>query len=137
MNRLLPSLLVMALAACGGGTSRPTTTPFPIRTARPTPATVDVIYTLTGTATGADITYTDGAGNIQQQTGVAVPMGPKGHAGEGLRFTMQHGALAQFSAQNRSDSGNLDCAIKANGIGLNTGHASGGYAIVTCSALVP
>lgn len=50
-----------------------TSTPAPAVPAAPGGA-VTVTYKLTGTAASADLTYTDGAGNIQQQTGKAVPL---------------------------------------------------------------
>jgi hypothetical protein len=94
-----------------------------------------VIYRLTGTATSADITYTDGAGNIQQQTGIGVPL----HSTTGLDGLRVGGNAGYyvFSAQNRGASGNLSCSIERNGRVYNTGFASGGYAIVECSASIP
>jgi hypothetical protein len=96
---------------------------------------VEVTYSLTGSASGADITYTDGAGNVQQQTRVAVPLGTSGHSG--MTFHAHHGAVVVFTAQNVTEGGDLTCTISSEGVVLNTGHANGGYAIVSCSAQVP
>ena len=120
------------LAGCGG--SAATTTPIQ---ATPPDTSVDVVYYLDGTATGADLTYTDGSGNIQQQTGVGVPMVRESDGEPGMRVTAQRGAFVQFSAQNTGDSGDLNCSIEADGRVINTGHSSGGYAIVSCSATLP
>jgi len=99
-------------------------------------ALAEITYTLTGSATGASITYTDGAGNIQQQTDVKVPLVRKS-GGAGLVFHATHGAYVSFSAQNNGASGDLTCSIASDGVVINTGHSSGGYAIVSCSGQVP
>ena len=83
----------------------------------------------------ADLTYTDGSGNIQQQTGRVVPLTTSGK--EGMSFTSHHGAYVSFMAQNNGASGDLMCTIEADGVPINTGHSSGGYAIVSCSATLP
>jgi hypothetical protein len=98
---------------------------------------VEVEYRLTGSASGADITYTDGSGNIQQQTGVAVPLVRESSGDLGIHFRVERGSFVTFSAQNTGSSGDLDCEIRADGRVINTGHSSGGYAIVSCSAEVP
>jgi hypothetical protein len=97
---------------------------------------VTVIYRLSGSATGASITYTDGAGNIQQQTGIAVPL-RSSTGSDGLRITSRVGAYVSILAQNAGASGDLTCSIEADGRVVNTGHASGAYAIATCSATIP
>ncbi|MGO9178671.1 MAG: hypothetical protein ACLQHS_05265 [Candidatus Limnocylindrales bacterium] len=96
---------------------------------------VTVIYHLIGSATGASITFTDGSGNIQQDTNVAVPLQSDG--GEGLQIQTHHGAFVEFMAQNLTASGDLTCSIEADGVVQNTGHASGAYGIVSCSATIP
>lgn len=101
-----------------------------------TSARAAVTYQLTGSATSASLTYTDGAGNIQQQTSVAVPLVRKSGA-SGISFNVSHGDFVSFSAQNNGDSGDLSCTIEADGVVINRGHSSGGYAIVSCSAQVP
>lgn len=99
--------------------------------------TVFVTYHLTGSAKAANITYVDAAGNIQQQTSVSVPMIRESDGQSGLSIQARHGQYVSFLAQNRTGKGTLDCDIWAAGTVINTGHASGGYAIVTCSATVP
>jgi hypothetical protein len=98
---------------------------------------VDLEYRLTGSARAADITYTDGSGNIQQQTGLAVPLTKESDGSQGIAFRVERGSFVTFSAQNTGESGDLDCEIRADGRVINRGHASGGYAIVSCSAQVP
>jgi hypothetical protein len=98
--------------------------------------TVRVIYGLTGSATAADLTYTDGSGNIQQHANAAVPLGTTSGA-TGMAFTVERGSFVQFSAQNTGESGDLTCTITADGVVINTGHSSGGFTIVSCSATVP
>lgn len=105
--------------------------------ATPRSAVVEVDYRLTGSASGADITYTDGSDNIQQQTGVAVPLVRESSGDPGIQFRVERGSFVTFSAQNTGSSGDLDCEIRADGRVINTGHSSGGYAIVSCSAEVP
>jgi len=95
-----------------------------------------VLYQLTGSARSADLTYTDSSGNTQQQTGVAVPL-RTASGSSGILILADSGTFVQFSAQNNGDSGDLTCTILATGVQINTGHASGGYAIVSCSAEVP
>jgi hypothetical protein len=102
----------------------------------PADTTIRVTYKLTGSARGADLTYTDSSGNIQQQSGVGVPL--KTTAGtEGISFTGQSGDFVQFSAQNTGDSGDLVCEIEADGATINTGRSNGAYVIVSCSATLP
>jgi hypothetical protein len=97
---------------------------------------VNVVYRVTGSATGASITFTDGSGNIQQQTGVDVPLTRKS-GGDGLQISTHHGAFVSILAQNAGASGDLSCSITADGVLINSGHASGAYAITTCSTTVP
>ena len=102
----------------------------------PTNSTVRVTYKLTGSASGADLTYTDGTGNIQQQAGIRVPLRAK-NGGEGLSFTGHSGDFVQFSAQNTGDAGDLECEIAADGATINRGRSSGAYTIVSCSVTLP
>lgn len=98
--------------------------------------TATVTYKLTGSAKGANLTYTDGSGNIQQQAGVAVPLG-RASGAAGLTFKVAHGAYVSFSAQNNYAAGDLTCSIEADSVVINTGHSSGAYVIVSCSGMVP
>ena len=99
--------------------------------------TVKITYKLVGSGTegavrgaaptSADITYTDGSGNIQQATGVSVPL-ISTHNFPGISFTVDHGTFVQFSAQNNGADGDLTCSIEADGAVINTGRSQGGYA---------
>jgi hypothetical protein len=92
-----------------------------------------------GSASSINITYTDGSGNTEQQNGLAVPLTTKSvSAGisAGISFASNSGHFAYISAQNQGDSGTLDCTIEGDGQVLNTGHASGAYAIASCSTFV-
>lgn len=104
--------------------------------ASPKGSTVTVTYKLTGSATSADLTYMDGSGNVQQQTGKAVPLRRTSGA-DGLSIVVHHGAYVSLMAQNNDAAGDLTCTIEADGVVINTGHSSGGYAIASCSAMVP
>jgi hypothetical protein len=97
---------------------------------------VVVYYKLTGSAHRADLTYTNASGNIEQQSGVTVPL-TNTSGGEGIGFTTQRGAFVSFTAQKQDKTGDLTCSIEADGVLLNTGHSSGGYTIVSCSATLP
>jgi hypothetical protein len=94
-----------------------------------------VTYMVTGSASSINITYTDGSGNIEQQNGVSVPLTSKSGSA-GITFTLNGGHFVSISAQNQGDSGTLDCAIEADGQVISTGHASGGYAIASCSTML-
>jgi hypothetical protein len=100
-------------------------------------APAEVTYQLSGSARTADITYMDSAGQIQQQTGIDVPLTRKSDGGDGLIIHPAHGAFVSISAQNGGDSGDLGCQILYNGAVIRTGHSSGGYAITDCSVTVP
>jgi hypothetical protein len=98
------------------------------------PATVT--FTLTGSARSASITYTDSAGNIQQAANVDVPL-VRTSGEQGITIRVPHGTFVSFSAQNVGATGDLDCKITADGKVVNTGHSQGGYAIASCSVVVP
>ena len=74
---------------------------------------VTVTYHLAGTARGASITYTDGSGNIQQQTSVSVPLTRESDGGDGLQIRTRRGSFVTILAQNSGDSGDLTCSIEA------------------------
>jgi hypothetical protein len=111
-------------------------TSAPVYVPPPPPDDVSITYLLDGSANSADITYTDASGNIEQQSGLAVPLARKSGV-RGIEFTAHSGDFVQFMAQNMGESGDLTCTIKADGRTINTGHSSGGYTIVSCSATVP
>lgn len=119
-------LVLWAGASALGSGARPAPVNQP-----PVSGTVRVTYQLTGSARAADLTYTDASGNIQQMGNIGVPMRPS------IDFGAPSGSFVQFSAQNAGEGGALDCAILADGVTVNTGHSSGGYAIVSCSARLP
>jgi hypothetical protein len=134
--RLLVGVLLLLIVAAGvAGLASLVKAPPTAAGPAPNPL-AEVTYTLTGRTTGASITYTDGAGNIQQQTNIKVPLVRKS-GGTGIVFHAAHGAFVSFSAQNNGASGDLTCSIESDGVVINTGRASGGYAIVSCSGQVP
>lgn len=71
---VVAGLIILGSILSWRSDSDDTLDPVDGRPATPRSAVVEVEYRLTGSASGADITYTDGSGNIQQQTGVAVPL---------------------------------------------------------------
>jgi hypothetical protein len=133
--------LAVVLAAVGATENASNTeTPDPGTPARATYAVPVVTYLVTGTAGAAGITYTNSAGNVEQSTNVAIPLRSHDASGasvDGLVIHPSHGSFVQIMAQNNTDSGTLDCSILYDGRVINTGHASGGYAIATCSATIP
>lgn len=72
--------------------------------------TVVVTYKLNGTAEGANITYTDGSGNVQQMSGKAVPLPRTSDGGEGLQINARHGAFVSILAQNTGVTRARSCA---------------------------
>ena len=91
---------------------------------------VPVVFTLTGTASGADITYSVGDGGSEQQQNVAVPL--VNRAGEpGLHFTASQGDFLYFSAQNNG-GGSLTCTITADGSVVATHTSRGRFSVVQC-----
>lgn len=102
-----------------------------------TPPMRTVTYTLTGTARGADITYTDDGGSTSQQSSLAVPLVTDHGRFHGLQVHARSGDFVQFSAQNATESGTLVCQIHAEGRVLNQAFASGAFTIASCAATVP
>lgn len=93
-------------------------------------ATHDIVYSLTGSASRADITYEVGGDGERQQQGISVPMVNKS-GGSGIQFEADDGAFLYFSAQNNGD-GTLHCKIKEDGEVVSDNTSSGEFAIVTC-----
>lgn len=89
-----------------------------------------IVYSLTGTATTADITIQTGSGGQSQQQGVDIPLTNQ-NGTQGLTFTASIGQFLYISAQNKGD-GTLTCTITSDGIVVATNTSSGEYAIVTC-----
>jgi hypothetical protein len=129
------ALLVMVAAAlatagCNQGPSSGSA-------ATPSNSTVTVTYRLTGTASYADLTYTDSLGKQRQEFDIAVPLRNMGGT-EGLDITAKHGQEVSFTAEIAYYSGTLDCTIEADGVKIDTAHASGArYTKVNCSATLP
>lgn len=90
-----------------------------------------VVYTLTGTASTADITYSTGGDGQEQQQGIDVPLVNSGTGEQGITFPATAGDFLYFSAQNDGD-GTLTCTITEGGAVVSTHTSSGSYAIVTC-----
>lgn len=138
-STLGPILVILIVLIAGGAFLSQYRTPAATPGTPGSPArasTVNITYLLTGSAIGADLTYTDGSGNIQQQSNVRVPL-KRTSGADGIVFAVPHGTFVQFSAQNNGDSGDLTCSIDADGTVINTGHSSGAFVIVSCSARVP
>lgn len=97
-----------------------------------------VTYLVTGSARIADLTYTDGAGQISQQSGVDVPVVKANGGGQGIDITAgHHGQFVSISAQNTQETGDITCEIRAGGRTIATNTAYGGFTIASCSATVP
>lgn len=104
----------------------------------PAPSTEKLTYKLDGTATGADITYSDGAGQGPlQRSGVAVPLTRASDHSPGIVLPASHGAHVSFTARSTHATGNLTCSIEVDGRVLDTESSSGPNAAVTCSAAIP
>jgi hypothetical protein len=87
----------------------------------------------------ADLTYTDGSGNIQQSTGQPVPIdGTSDTTDTDITIEAEHGQYLSMSAQeSNGDWRMIVCVIIADGEVVNTGHSFGAFAISTCSGRVP
>lgn len=94
------------------------------------PTTHAIVYLLTGTATGADITISTGGGGQSQQQGVDVPL-TSTTGTPGIRFTANSGDFLYISAQN-TGGGDLTCSITEDGTVVSTNTSSGEFAIATC-----
>ncbi|MGW6739708.1 MmpS family transport accessory protein [Streptomyces sp. NPDC055025] len=95
-------------------------------------ASSQVEYRLTGSAAGADLTFTDGREQISQAAGKAVPLVTAD--GGGIDFMAARGTSLYLSAQNTGDAGDLTCQIVVDGVVVAENTSSGGYTIVTCQA---
>ncbi|MBO0866440.1 MAG: hypothetical protein J2P16_15365 [Mycobacterium sp.] len=97
------------------------------------PLVHQIVFRLSGSATEANLTLNFGDGNTSQQNNVGVPL--KNKQGEvGLHFEAYPGDFLYFSAQNQDSFGTLNCQIVRDGQVIARSHASGAYAIATCSA---
>lgn len=132
MKRALVVMIVavMAIAGCSQSSSSGAT-------ATPQSDNVTVTYLLTGTASKADLTYTDSSGKTKQEFDVDVPLRNMGGT-DGLSFPLAHGTKVTFTAEIADYDGTLDCTIQADGVVINQAHASGArYTKVTCTATLP
>lgn len=89
-----------------------------------------IVYYLTGTAHGADLTLSLGPAGQSQQSDVAVPLTNKSGS-PGLRFTASDGDFLYISAQNKG-FGSLTCRITEDGVTVAQNTSSGEFTIVTC-----
>lgn len=89
-----------------------------------------IVYTLTGTATSADLTLTDAGGGTSQQSNATIPLTNQSGT-PGIRFTATAGQQLYFSAQNDGD-GTMTCTITDDGAVVDTETSSGQFTIVTC-----
>ena len=86
-----------------------------------------IVYNLSGTAQGADVTYVTPDGNTEERSDVALPM-------DGLDYEIDPGGFLYLSAQNTGPSGTLTCTITEDGIEVARQTTSRGYSTVTCQA---
>ncbi|MFP3986894.1 MmpS family transport accessory protein [Streptomyces sp. E11-3] len=93
-----------------------------------------VEYHLTGTAAGADLTWSDGSGQVAQATGKTVPLTDRAGAPMSIDFKASRGASLYVSAQNTGATGTVSCRIVVDGETVAENTSSGGYATVPCSA---
>lgn len=121
----LAVLLVVVLAGC--------TSPQTLES-RPslTPRVHTYGYYVTGTASGADVTYTTGSGTSQASVDLPL-MNKSGKQG----IQMVGDAAPDFlyiSAQNSGESGEVMCQITVDGVVVAQNTASGAFMIATCQA---
>lgn len=136
--------VIWALANSGGsgGTSPGTATDSPVpligaesptqQAAQPAtpaaPAAHTIVYSISGTAKKADVTFTtDGSTSSSQQMGARVPWT--------TTLSIPDGGLNvyQVSAQN-DGSGTITCTITVDGQQVKTVSANGAYAIASCTS---
>lgn len=86
-----------------------------------------IVYTLSGTARAADVTFVTPDGSTDQRDHVAVPMG-------GIGYEIDPGGFLYISAQNTGRSGSLTCTITEDGVEVARHTSVGGYSTVTCQA---
>ena len=120
--KVVAGLLVAAAAIAGCVPATPAAS-------APGPDTVRVVYWIDGTADFVNMTYTNGAGDSQEQKNVPLP--------NALAVWFHHGDYVHFSATNHGPSGTLRCSIQAEGHEIASGTASGPWGLATCSARVP
>jgi hypothetical protein len=92
------------------------------------PTTYRVTYKVTGTATGASVTYENPQGGTEQDDYVSIPWEKS--------FTFGRGDFVYLSAQNDSEYGSVACEIWVNEVKWKTSTSRGAYSIASCSGLV-
>ena len=91
---------------------------------------LSVIYSATGTASGATVTFSTPTG--QEQHDVSLPL--RSTAGDpGVRFDANPGDPLTILVQNTSDQGDVRCQIKVNGKVVADNTSGAAYGIATCS----
>ncbi|WP_426938582.1 hypothetical protein ACQCSV_13565 [Pseudarthrobacter sp. S3] len=129
--------ILLGVSACSSGSSSNSNSG-----SNALPSTVNVLYEVVGTATGADITIETGDGTSQQS--ISVPLKSKSTGANGLSFTMKRGAFVYISAQNKgnmrkgasvSDAdfyGSLTCRISVDGTIISQNSTTSKYGIASC-----
>jgi len=97
--------IILVLTACGGSSS-------------------ELIYRVTGTATEANVTYTDADGNTQEET-VILPWETRIEVSKDIKF--------KLSASNNQPTGEIECEVWLDGRKLGDGDSA---AYVVCEGSV-
>ena len=85
---------------------------------------VEVVYSVTGSAGSVSITQSNASGGTEQyESGLPLTRS----------FWIRPGSFLYISAQNRGDSGDVQCTITSNGRTVQTASSSGAFVIATCS----
>lgn len=93
----------------------------------------DVHYFVEGSASSADITMQRAQGT--EQASINVPL--TSESGPGFRTgCYPNDTFVYISAQNRGESGTIECRIEADGETISQARSSGAYAIAQCDAQV-
>ncbi|RYZ89569.1 MAG: hypothetical protein EOP04_06475 [Proteobacteria bacterium] len=88
--------------------------------------TSSITYSVSGSAKTVSVTYQNGEGGSQQESGVALPWSKT--------FSVKPGDFLYISAQNQGESGDVTTTISADGSTLKTSTSSGGYVIAESNA---
>lgn len=88
---------------------------------------LELIYSLSGTASDVMITYINADGGIEQ-TNAKLPWQKK--------LTVAPGFAASLSAQKQGEAGTINCLIQLDGQDWKEGSSNAPYGVVTCVGLV-
>jgi hypothetical protein len=88
-----------------------------------------VVYQVRGTGPYGSMTYRNVQGGTGQANHENIPWG--------ISFKARPGQILYLSAQNYQDHGSITCEILVDNQVLQSAESSGGYAIATCSGVVP